>query len=66
MTDNVNFFAPRLEAHGAEHRLRSLRRRFREAGRANREPFTTAQLALLAVAVFLAILSIGVFGVPIS
>jgi hypothetical protein len=63
MTDNVNSFAPRLEAHGAELRLRSLRRHFREASQRGREPFSTAQLAVLGVVVFLAVFGLGMFGI---
>jgi len=62
MTDNVNFFATHLEPHGVHLRLRSLRRRFREASLRDREPFSTPQLAILGVVVFLAVFGVGMVG----
>ena len=62
MTDNANSFECLLEGGGAEMRLRSLRRQFKAAGAQSREPFTTSELVLLGVAVFSAVLGVGVFG----
>lgn len=62
-TANLADLAPRLEGPGSKARLRAIQRRFRQLSAKASRP-SALQLTILAVLVFLSVLSLGLLVLP--